>query len=211
MNETRQRDKTLDLYTCIASTVARLQADYLGQNGHQRQAAVRGILAELRKHAGKNPEEDPLSLESVLWTLDPKLPDNLLGRGDAPSPTERAAYLALSYFALHMQSSRTERHKPNQSFARACGLLYGKGQSESLKPRFDSILLAASPRARNTHIRSMITLLRGADIGFDYASFARDLQRLEYPKSRPGVLMRWGRDFATGAFQQHAEETTENN
>lgn len=204
MSEQPTNTKAPDLYKCIGSTVSRLQADYLGKNGYQRQAAARGQLAELRKHAGRNPEDDPLSLETVLLVLDPRLPERLLGSGDAPSPSERAAHLALSYFALHMQSAKGERHQPRQSFGRAAGVLYGYGHSESLKPRFDTILLASSPRARNIHIRSMITLLRGAELGFDYAEFARDLRRLEYPRSRPGVLMRWGRDFAAGAYRRPA-------
>lgn len=198
---------TPTLYSCIGSTATRLQSDFLGHNGYQRQAAARGLLAELRKHAGRNPQDDPLSIETVLLTLSPPLPEQLLGKGDAPSSAERAAFLALTYFALHMQSAKGECHDRSRPFGQAAGLLYRDGHSESLKPRFDSILLAISPRARNTHIRSMITLLRSAEIGFDYAGFARDLRSLEFPKSRPGILMRWGRDFANGAIRRTSNNT----
>lgn len=203
---TKDRDT---LYAAVGATVTRLQSQMLGEQGERAKAHARGVLAELRRSAGQPIENDPLSLEKTLLVLNPTLTDNAIGHGDSPSPSENAAFHALTLFALHMQSSTRPMHVRNVSFATACGRLYAHGESGSLKPRFDALLLAGSSRSRLIHTRSMITLLRGAQIGFDYAQFANDLRALDDPDRRPGVLLRWGRDFAMGRF--HAAEAASAN
>ncbi|MFD5868547.1 type I-E CRISPR-associated protein Cse2/CasB [Corynebacterium sp. NPDC060344] len=188
------------LYVAVGATATRLQSQILGEQGERAQAAARGTLAELRRNAGQRIDRDPLSLEKTLLVLQPTLNENSVGHTDAPSPSETAAFHALTLFALHMQSSSRPMHVRNTSFAGACGRLYAQSESGSLKPRFDALLLARSTRSRLTHTRSMITLLRGAGIGFDYAQFANDLRALDKAEHRPGVLLRWGRDFAMGRF-----------
>ncbi|WJY64493.1 CRISPR-associated protein Cse2 [Corynebacterium atrinae] len=188
------------LFGSVGATATRLQSQYLGEKGERLQAQARGILAELRRRAGQPIEQDPLSLEKTLMVLTPALNENSLGRTDAPSRSESAAFHALSLFALHMQSATHPMHQRGTSFASACGRLYAMSESASLKPRFDALLLARSSRSRLSHTRSMITLLRGSGLGFDYAQFANDLRSLDSAERRPGVLLRWGRDFAMGRF-----------
>lgn len=194
------------LFVAVGATATRLQSQILGEQGERAQTQARGVLAELRRRAGEPIDRDPLSLEKTLLVLSPALNENSIGRGDNPSPSESAAFHAMTLFALHMQGSTRPMHVRGVSFATACGRLYASSDSASLKPRFDALLLARSSRARLTHTRSMITLLRGAQLGFDYAQFANDLRALDSADKRPGVLLRWGRDFAMGRFR--AAETS---
>lgn len=207
--EVAERDT---LFTSVGATATRLQAQILGEKGERAQAQARGVLAELRRRAGQPIDQDPLSLEKTLLVLSPALNENSIGRGDVPSPSEAAAFHALTLFALHMQSSTRPMHVRGISFATACGRLYAQSDSGSLKPRFDALLLARSSRARLAHTRSMVTLLRGAGLGFDYAQFANDLRTLDSADKRSGILLRWGRDFAMGRFQvSESANSSDNN
>lgn len=209
MTQQTERDT---LFTSVGATVTRLQSQFLGEQGDRAQSQARAVLAELRRRAGQPVEQDPLSLEKTLLVLNPALNETALGRGDMASPSEAAAFHALTLFALHMQSSTRPMHVRGVSFATACGRLYAQRESGSLKPRFDALLLARSSRARLNHTRSMVTLLRGEQLGFDYAQFANDLRALDYEDRRSGVLLRWGRDFAMGRFRttDRTELTTDN-
>lgn len=198
------------LPVAVGKTVTKLQSRYLGEQGDRAQAAARGTLANLRRHAGQPIESDPLSLERVLITLDPTLTEREIGSGDAPSASERAAFYSLTLFALHMQGAATPMHRRGTSFAAACGQLYAVSESQSMKPRFDALLLARHARSQLIHARSLITLMRGRGISFDYGNFARDLRSLDHPERRSGVLLRWGRDFAMGPYlSTSTTETTE--
>lgn len=197
------------LYVAVGATATRLQSQYLGEQGERSQAKARGDLAELRRRAGQPIDRDPLSLEKTLLVLTPALDENSIGHTNEPSPSERAAFHSLTLFALHMQSSARPVHLRGVSFASACGRLYAQSESASLKPRFDALLLSRSSRARLSHTRSMITLLRGAQLGFDYAQFANDLRALDKSEHRPGVLLRWGRDFAMGRFHTIESSATD--
>lgn len=205
MTQQTERDT---LFVSVGATATRLQSQILGEQGERAQAQARGVLAELRRRAGQPIEQDPLSLEKTLLVLSPALNENSLGHGDAASPSEAAAFHALTLFALHMQSSTRPMHVRGVSFATACGRLYAQSESASLKPRFDALLLARSSRARLNHTRSMVTLLRGEQLGFDYAQFANDLRALDYDDRRAGVLLRWGRNFAMGRFRSAADSDT---
>lgn len=194
-------DGEANLRIAVGATAARLQSDMFGEHGDRARTRAKATLAELRRQAGKEPLQDPLSLQRVLMTLRPMLRHNDIGSGETPSRAEEAAFHALTLFALHMQSSTVLVHRRGTSFASACGQLYTVSESQSMKPRFDALLLARSSRSRLTHTRSMVTLLRSSSIGFDYGNFAADLCALAEPKRRAGVLLRWGRDFATGGYR----------
>lgn len=180
----------------VGATAARLQAQYAGERGVSQQTAARGRLAILRRSAGFTALQHPLTLQEVLDSLDPGLSPEDLGTQDTPSPSESAAYDAMTLFALHMQSASAPAHVPRRSFGSAMGMLRRRSESGSLKPRFDALLGAREEKSRLVHARSLITLLRGDGIGFDYGLFARDLRTLS-SRHRSGVLLRWARDFAT--------------
>lgn len=194
------------LRTSVAQTVKNLQFDYLHSPQLVKQARAKAVLANLRKFSSASPYEQPLALEEVLLTLEPPLSDKELGRGNDLSASELAAFHALTMFSVHMQSATSEAHVPGHSFGWACGRFYAQSESQSTKPRFDAMLVAADETSRLIHIRSLITLLRGVKIGFDYGSFANDLRGLGAKTTtqieqtrRQGVLLKWGRDFAVGA------------
>lgn len=190
--------RTAPLVQSVGATVTRLQQDLLtGPDG--RRSTARGLLARLRRRVGRRVAQDPLALEETLMVLSPALREEELGRGEAASPSERAAYHALTFFALHMQGATAPAHVPQRSFARACGELNAGSTSKSLKPRVDAMLMTRVPNSRLVHLRSIVTLLRSAGIGFDYGRLAGDLRTLEDPHRRNGALLRWGRDFALGS------------
>ncbi|UYG17500.1 type I-E CRISPR-associated protein Cse2/CasB [Brachybacterium huguangmaarense] len=196
-----------DLYGAIAGSAATLQAQYLGSRGQRQQAHARGQLAVLRRSAGFTPEQHPLALQSVLDSLHPLLEDGELGTGDTASRSERAAFDAMCMFALHMQSATRPMHVSGRSFGSAMGMLRIRNDSGSLKPRFDALLAARNERARLTHARSLVTLLRGEQIGLDYGRFAQDLRTLA-SSARGGVLLRWGRDFAVMPRRERERDQT---
>jgi CRISPR system Cascade subunit CasB len=191
------------LQEAVGASASRLQAQYLGMRGVGQQAAARGRLAVLRRSAGFTPMQHPLTLQEVLDSLDPGLDPRDLGTHDEPSPSESAAFDAMTLFALHMQSATKSMHVRGRSFGTAVGMLRRASESGSLKPRFDALLAARDERSRLHHARSLITLLRGAGIGFDYGTFARDLRTLAGNR-RAGVLLRWARDFATTPHKETA-------
>lgn len=202
------------LRPAVAETVKNLQRDLLHSPNHAKNAQARATLANLRKYASAPLHEQPLALEEVLLILQPPLSDNELGKGRAPSPSEAAAFYALGMFGIHMQSATTDAHVEGQSFARACGRFFAQSESQSTKPRFDAMLVSRDEASRLIHIRSLIMLLRGAKIGFDYGQFAQDLRTLNAQTStqsemnrRQGVLLQWGRDFATGAFTKSTQSS----
>mgnify|MGYP001762179906 FL=1 len=199
MNEVATHELNTKLRSSVASTVDRLQQGVLGKGSPVSQSEARRILAILRQHGNTPIDKDPLSMERSLSILTFPLADFEYGKGDLPSPSECAAHLALSLFAVHMQSAHKPMHLEGRSFAAACGMLVARSDSESLKPRFDAMVLASDPTARIIHMRSLITLLRSQELGFDYGSLAVDLRSLAKPDRKNHVLMRWGRDFARAA------------
>lgn len=188
------------LRSAVHQTCSRLQNMYFSDPGSAENHAARASLAKLRRSASLNIDTDPLGLAAALFEMGPDFEKKLSGSGDELSPSEKAAYTSLTLFALHMQSARNPVHVPSVSFGTACGRLHALGTSDSIKPRIDAMLLASSEPARIIHIRSLIALLRGKELGFDYGLFARDLRGLAHPKTKPGIQLRWGRDFAHGYF-----------
>lgn len=199
---------TDNLSVAVGETAAWLQKNVLSGRGDRKEARARATLAQLRRNVGRPPESDPLGLSRVLMALHPALDADLVGRGDAATASERAAYHALTFFSLHMQSAKEPMHVPEKSFAAACGQMYRGNASGSFKPRFDAMVLSRNEYSRLHHMRSLITMLRGARIGFDYGRLAFDLRSLENPARRKKTLMRWGRDFAW--IPTDSEETPEN-
>ena len=90
MSETQTHaEERAPLAVAVGVTVNRLQNDYLSGGG--RAPAARGVLAELRRGAGRPALSDPLALERVLGVMDPVLTENEVGTQDGPSPSEEAA------------------------------------------------------------------------------------------------------------------------
>ncbi|MDY6050708.1 MAG: type I-E CRISPR-associated protein Cse2/CasB [Corynebacterium sp.] len=208
---TTKRDPD-SLFVSVHATCSRLQEAYLSPGDNPAKHQARATLAELRKIGSADLSKNPLGLETILFTLTPPLDEGSLGKGDRTSPSEAAAATTLALFAIHMQSAKKPAHVEKTSFARACGQLIARTQSQSIKPRIDAMLVATNEHARMRHLRSLITLLRGQELGFDYARLALDLRSLSHSERRTGVLQRWGRDIAAGFHHTAATpeiETTE--
>ncbi|VEI13472.1 type I-E CRISPR-associated protein Cse2/CasB [Trueperella bialowiezensis] len=190
------------LARAIHATCSRLQEAYFSDPNSQRHRAARATLAELRRYSSLDLRANPLAVGQVLFVMQEEFSEKLVGKGDAPTPSEKAAYVSLTLFAIHMQSASEPAHVSGIGFARACGRLHAKIASGSVKARVDAMLLASNEDARLVHIRSLVSLLRSNNLGFDYARLATDLRALASIEKRPGVQLRWGRDFAWGYDEQ---------
>ncbi len=194
------------LRSAVGQTCQRLQSQYFSAPGSRSHASARATLAELRRNATLDVDNNPLGLSKALFAMDGAFAERLGGTKDELTPSERAAFVALTLFAIHMQSATEPVFKQGISFASACGQLHAKSASGSIKPRIDAMLLASSEKARLVHIRSIVMLLRDRQIGFDYGLLARDLRALSNPRLRAGVQLRWGRDFANSFFKSAESE-----
>lgn len=190
----------------VANTANRLQSSYLERPESIEGTEARRVLAELRKSAARQFGTDPLALQLVLSALTPALSQGEIGHGDAPSPSESAAYYALTLFASHMQSANTPAHSEERSFALACGRLQTLRDSSSLKPRFDAMQTARDEASRLLHLRTLVSLLKREKLSFDYGALAVDLRSLQNPERRDGVLLRWGRDYAVGMLRPSQQD-----
>lgn len=204
------------LRNAVGATCHRLQNNYFCDPNSREHHSARAALAELRRHASLDITGDALALANALFVMDGEFANKLAGKGDDPTDSEYAAFVALTLFGIHMQSATSPQHIPGTSFAAACGKLHSLEISDSIKPRIDAMLLAGNEKSRLVHIRSLITLLRGQDIGLDYGLLAQDLRALSDPRKRSGVQLRWGRDFANGYFMgrttnNSAKSTPESN
>ena len=160
-------------------------------------AAVR-TLAVLRRAVGSPPGSDP-----EIWaeTID-LVPEDEVGRGDDPSPSELAAHHAMTLFALHRQGRCAQAHVDNVapgtafvSVARKRG--GGEADSEGVRRRFDALVTASRPEEAAHHLRGLVLLARSEDVGFDYGYLADDLRDLwsQSPRARHQVRLRWARQY----------------
>jgi CRISPR system Cascade subunit CasB len=91
-------------------------------------------------------------------------------------------------------------NRHGNSVGKACGALAAArrisgGSEEAIERRFRAALGADTIDALAVHLRSLVTLLRGADIPLDYARLYRDLCAWRHLESRQRVALRWARDF----------------
>ncbi|GAB3620818.1 hypothetical protein GCM10027417_20790 [Glutamicibacter endophyticus] len=165
--------------------------------------SARGLAATLRRGVGRLPQEAPEVWSAVTEEILRDFPEKWL-RTDAPSPQELAAYTALVHWASHQQSIRKPMHVHSddyrRDFGRAAGELAARRSLETVKRRFDALMLSRTAGSRLQHIRSLTQLLRSEEIPLDYGVLAQDLTDLSYPASRGNVLLRWGRSFNSGYF-----------
>jgi len=166
----------------------RIQAEYI-----RGAPPARATLAKLRRALGKPAGSVPEVWEHTIAVV----PRSLSWDRDEPSPAEQATHAAMTLYALHQQSMSTPAHVPGTSFGRAVGnLARAEGPSEAaVTRRFMAVATASSIDEILTHIRGLVTQLRGAGQGFDYARFADDVHDLLNPWSAQAVRLAWSRDF----------------
>lgn len=180
-------------YSSIATALHKLQAGY--------KKGDRATLATLRKAAGKTPEKDPLAWSYALDTLLPNF--TYTGVKDEANDAELAAFTALSLYALHQRALTRSMHvSGRKSLGSAVAELTLASGSKSIKSRLDTLMMARTPAALSHHLRSIISLLHAHEIPLDYAQLASDLWSLRTAKRREGVILRWGRDYASTLWKQ---------
>ncbi|MFT4135342.1 type I-E CRISPR-associated protein Cse2/CasB [Microbacterium sp.] len=158
-------------------------------------------LARLRRGVGKQPTDDlelfglavPEDDTTTARLHDPQwlLPD------DETTEEERAAFAAITLYAVHQQSRReTSLHREGYSFGRSARLL-GKhsNASNAVRARFAAVGTATTWDETLYHARGLIQQFRQHSIPLDYGRFARDLFDLQHPSRADRVRLRWGRDF----------------
>lgn len=172
----------------LAERIERLQGDYL-----RGSPAARADLAQLRRGLGK-----PAGSVPDIWEITVGLvPDELTWHRDEPTRAEQAAHAAFTLYALHQQSLAVPAHLPGVSFGRAVGRLRfsGNRSEEAVTRRFMAVATAESIDEVLTHVRGLITQLRGERQGLDYARFADDIFGLLSPGRAQRVRLAWGRAF----------------
>ena len=185
----RQRERTRplgELGHFVHGQVAKLQAQFL-----REEPAAIATLAKLRRGVGKEVGELP-----DLWqaTLD-GLPEQASER-DEPTFDERAAYTAITLYALHQQSRRdTGMHVPGERLGTAVAKLARATNEVAVRRRFEALGTADDFAEIVHHARGLITQLRGEKLGIDYGIFADELVKLQIPGRAAQVRLQWGRDF----------------
>ncbi|TCO41065.1 CRISPR system Cascade subunit CasB [Kribbella antiqua] len=181
--------------------VGRLQAEYL-----RGSPAARADLARLRRGLGK-----PAGSVPELWELTiAAVPPDLSWDRDEPSRAEHAAHAALTLYALHQQSMSGPAHIPGVGFGQAVGHLGGgAGPSQAaVARRFMAAATAESADELLTHVRGLVSQLRTAKRGMDYAQFADDVMAILTPGRGTSVRLAWGRAFYRTTGQADAASDT---
>jgi len=179
--------------------------------------AVRAALANLRRGIGRKPGELP-----QIWNiLFDEMPEDMYGKGDAPSSAEWAVYTALTLYALHQQSRdihTDNQNQPNISLggasARLVKCLDDRERAENrtdnrerIWKRLYAICTADSMQEISYRLRGLIQLLRAEGIALDYPQLAKDLYRYQFSEGAAKVRLGWGQDFYT---KQETEKREEN-
>ncbi|MFD0683737.1 type I-E CRISPR-associated protein Cse2/CasB [Actinomadura fibrosa] len=181
--------------------IAEVQQGYLAD----RSAAV-GALAQLRRGAGKLPQDVP-----DLWGVtgaERLFEHPLLSRDNQQATRAEAAYfLAVTLYALHQQSQSRPMHKRGVDLGQAVRKLMPPNDiDEPIRRRFVRAGTAATPEILAYRLREVVSLLRGDGIPLDYGRLARQLYRAQTPGGMSEVRRDWGRSFHT--YKADTGETT---
>ncbi|MEV0356897.1 type I-E CRISPR-associated protein Cse2/CasB [Nocardia sp. NPDC050697] len=175
--------------------VSVLQKQYRAQD-----ADARAALAELRRGVGGAPGTDPLLWKLTIDGLPAELnaPETLTRaeRDGAATVWERAAFDAITLFALHQQSRTGAMHRAGVGLGAAVRALGAEaGSEQAVRTRFHALGTAQDHPARLIHLRGLITQCRAFDVALDYGKLSVDLGRLDRNTYADRVLLAWARDF----------------
>jgi len=148
-------------------------------------SSSRAMLAKLRRACGKPPGASPDVFEI---TLD--------GAPDGEYATN-AVHTALTLYGVHKQGVGKSMHDGEVSFGAAIRRLVEQDNSNlsAVKRRFDTVITANTLDELAHHARALVKMLRGKEIGFNYASFSNDLHSFQFPDSADRVRLSWGQNF----------------
>jgi len=199
----------------VANHAEALQSDILNEYNKNAVARGRRNLANLRRAASTTPGGDPAIWELTMAGVPGFKP------GDAPTPEERAAHIALTTFAFHQQSRNRRMHQPRFGLGRSVARLdninsqLGGGLSSEISPvrrRFNAMVTSESLAEVTSHLRGIVGQLRSKDIPLDYGMLAKDLFDFQCGKA-DDVRRRWARQYyhLDSAGQKEENETTPDN
>ena len=178
--------KASDVSSYVARQVGILQLDTNARAAN---------LAKLRRGVGKTLEESPETWSMVLSGM----PEGLLSKSADCRATEgeKAAYTALTLFALHQQGESRPVNSPGASFGNAIRSLVTPENEEGIKRRFDAVVTSTTIEELSYHARGLVQLMRASDrlIAMDYPRFAKDLYNFQFPDGRRNVILSWGQDY----------------
>ncbi|UGY93720.1 type I-E CRISPR-associated protein Cse2/CasB [Streptomyces gobiensis] len=184
--------------TTVEEYLRPLQQGYLTDRS---EAVAR--LAQLRRGAGKTPEEVP-----ELWAL---TGTELLYQ-DGPLPEEEATraesavHIAVTLYALHQQSHHDKMHQPGPELGEAVRQLMRGGEiDEPVRKRFVRAGAATTSNVLAYRLREITTLLRRDAIPLDYGKLADRLYQAQRPGGMLKVRQAWGRSFH--AYQPKKDDT----
>lgn len=103
-------------------------------------------------------------------------------------------------------------HSKDVPFARAVYILAhasGAEETAGVRSRLNAAATAVSYQEFVRHIAGLISMLRGADIRFDYADLTRDLYQFHSPSGREAVRRRWARAYRPLPKAQETNSTTD--
>jgi CRISPR type I-E-associated protein CasB/Cse2 len=153
-------------------------------------------LAALRAGVGEEAGTVP-----AMWAFyRTRMGSELRARG-ALTRDLTAEHAALALFGIHQQGRRQLMHAPGTSPGAACRLLLARNSGTdrtALENRLGILLTSQDSRELAHHLRSLVPLLRQADVGLDYTLVRRAVRDWDDPK-RPEAQSRlrsaWDRDF----------------
>lgn len=158
------------------------------------------VLATLRRGVGRSVEEAPGSWPYVM---------EVVGENRF---REEAAHVVLGLFALHHQSQEPgSMNRPGWGLGRACRALKGRRAAgglsdDGVERRFRSAVGADLLPALATHLRGLVTMLRGENLPLDYRQLYWDLAAWRAPERRDRVALRWARDYFSSPTEDQSEE-----
>ncbi|MEU0738731.1 type I-E CRISPR-associated protein Cse2/CasB [Streptomyces sp. NPDC006134] len=153
-------------------------------------------LAALRSGLGEEAGTVP-----AMWTFyRTRMGSELRTRG-ALTRDLVAEHAALTLFGIHQQGRNQSMHAPGTSPGAACRLLLARNKNmdrTALEKRLGALITSLDTGELTHHLRSLVPLLRQADIGLDYTLLRRALRDWDDPK-RPDAQSRirnaWDHDF----------------
>ncbi|MDR2087811.1 MAG: type I-E CRISPR-associated protein Cse2/CasB, partial [Clostridiales Family XIII bacterium] len=137
---------------------------FQSDDGEKRGGERRAALARLRLGVGKEAGTVPETWKYIYEGF----PDELAGKGDAPSYAENAIHAALTLYAMHAQGKGNPRvHDGNAgSIGMALNNLKRKNleNEQGILRRFNALVTAKTADEINLHARGVIQLLKQGEI-----------------------------------------------
>lgn len=188
----------MDVYSFVRNKIDILDKD---------ETYSRTACAKLRRAVGKPPGSIPNIWDITLQGA----PEEWDSRNENPSKQEWAVHTALTLYALHRQGKDRSMNAEKVSFGTAISrLIQGdENKMESVRRRFNAVATSEEFSELAHHARSLVQLMKAADIPMDYPLFAKDLFIFQLPGFDDGVRLRWGEDFYK--FAKNDENENDNN